>query len=447
MSLLKRSAVTLIFQLGGQAVTVLAGIALARSLGPAGKGVTAYAIVALALVTTFFNGQNQAIAYQFGRRRLGLPAVHRAMMTVFAWVVPVIIAVMLGIGFWVPSQIGLIPAAAALPFALYAQFSTQFFLVIGKQLTANIQTFASTVFYGLGVFVLMLYGRGGLTAALCIWVASIVFGASYSAYHLWPYFRGKKAYVRDQSSSSAALAETTQVHQEVVREHFLFSCRSGLSSFASFLNLRIDVFVVSFMLGAAELGVYTLAIATGEIMWKLAQAVVWSGMGRIASETPARSALLVAQMSRNLFTFQLIFAIIAYILAPTLITLVYGPAFAEAATTLRFLLPGLVLYTSDSVMGYFFSVQKGKPTLRLTVQCCSIVACAAITFLTIPRFSIIGAAIATSTTYVGVVAVMLYFFTKETGIRPLDMFVLQKDDFERYGALLKRFTKRSKLGG
>src|SRR5262249_55141162 len=147
MSLLKRSAETFVFQLGGQAVTVLAGIVLARSLGPAGKGVTAYAVVALALVTTFFNGQNQAIAYQFGRRRLSLQTVHRAMLHVFAFATPLCLAGMIGISLAFPSQRALLAAAAALPFALYAQFAAQFFLVIGRPRLSNLQTFGATLLY------------------------------------------------------------------------------------------------------------------------------------------------------------------------------------------------------------------------------------------------------------------------------------------------------------
>jgi len=220
-------------------------------------------------------------------------------------------------------------------------------------------------------------------------------------------------------------------------------CKSGFTSLASFLNLRIDVFIVSIMLGSAELGVYTLAIATGELMWKVAQAVVWSSLGRIASEPADRSAQLVAKVSRNIFTFQLIFGSIVFVLAPPLITIVYGSAFAETATALRYLLPGLMLYTVDSVMGYFFSVQQGKPTLRLMVQSASIVICATITMLTIHRLSIIGAAIATSVSYISVVIVMTILFTRATNIRVAEMFLLQRSDLDRYVQIIKKGLQKA----
>jgi O-antigen/teichoic acid export membrane protein len=438
MSLLKRSAVTLTFQLGGQAVTVLAGIALARSLGPAGKGVTAYAMVALALVTTYFSGQNQAIAYQFGRKRLGLHAVHRAMLHVFAMVAPFCVIIMAAIGWGFSSQRALIAAAIALPFALYTQFCAQFFLVIGRPMLSNLQGFGSTVLYGIGVLAFVLLGHGGTIAALSVWVASIVIGTAYSSYHILPYLQGRREYRRDQAEAAEPLLdEATLPHPEVVRDHLAFSYKSGLASLASYLNLRIDVFLVSVMLGAAELGTYTLAIATGELMWRVAQAVIWSALGRIASEPRERAAQLVAKLARNIFAFQLVAGTIAFVFAPPLITAIYGQAFAEAATALRFLLPGLMLYTVDGMMGYFFSVQEGKPTLRLAVQCSSIVVCALITVLTIHRFSIVGAAIATSVSYIGVVAVMTFLFTRATGVSVGELFLLQRSDIERYAGVIK----------
>jgi len=438
MTLLKRSAVTLVFQLGGQAVTVLAGVVLARRLGPAGKGITAYAMVALMLVSTFFGGQNQAIAYQFGRKRLSLPAVHRAMLQVFGVIAPFCALGMVAIGFGFPGQRALLAAALALPFALYAQFSAQFFVLIGRPILSNLQSFGITALYGLGVLAFVLLPHGGTFAALAAWVGSIAIGAGYSVFHLLPYLKGRRAYRRDQAESAEpTLAESALPHPEVVREHLAFSCSSGLTSLASFLNLRIDVFLVSVMLGAAELGIYTLAIATGELMWRVAQAVVWSALGRIASESRECSARLVAKLSRNIFAFQLLSGALVFVFAPSLITAIYGHRFAEAATTLRVLLPGLVLYTSEGTIGHFFCVQEGKPELRLGVQCSSIALCAVITMLTIHRLSIIGAAIATSVTYIGVVAVMTFLFTRATGVSVGELFLLQRSDIERYLGIVK----------
>ena len=444
-SLFKRSAVTLIFQLGAQAASVFIGIVLARTLGPAGKGTTAYAIVGLSIVTIFFSGQNQAIAYQFGRKRLSINAVHQAMLHIFCYAAPLCMAGMIVLAWLIPTQRALLAAAAALPFALYAQFSTQFFLIIGRPLIGNIQSLASTVIYALVLAPLLYWGHVGTTIALLIWVFSIIAGAIYSAVHLVPYLTGAKTYTRDAGNSvESPVAERSPQHKAVLREQFIFMSKSGFTSFAAYLNLRIDVLIVSVVLGAAELGIYTLAIATGEIMWKVAQSITWSALGRIASETPERSAQLVAKVTRNIFAFQMVLGTIIFIAAPPLIKFVYGPAFAETATTLRFLLPGLIVYPVDSVMGYFFSIQKGRPTFRLIVQSSSIALCAAVTLATIHRFSIIGAAIATSVSYLAVVVVMTMLFTRTTHVPIWEMFFLQRSDIERYARLLKKPFQRAK---
>jgi len=445
MSLFKRSAVTLVFQLGGQAASVLVGVVLARLLGPAGKGITAYAMVGLSLVTMFFNGQNEAIAYQFGRRRLSLGAVHRAMLHIFFWSAPICMIGMIALALLNPSQIALLAAAAALPFALYAQFATQFFMVIGRPLIANIQSLATTVLYALVVTPLLLWGHAGTTVALVVWVCSIAAGAVYSAVNLQPYLTGAKPVVRDRyrtdDDDTEEEPELSLEHHVVLREQFVFMSKAGFSSFASYLNLRIDVFIVSAVLGPAELGLYTLAIATGELMWKIAQAITWSALGRIASETPERSAEMVAKVTRNIFALQFVFGVVTFICAPPLIVFVYGQAFAETATALRYLLPGLIAYTMEGAIGYFFSVQKGKPTFRLMVQSASIVICAAVTLATIHRFSIVGAAVATSVSYLCVVIIMTVLFTRSTHVSVWELYILQRSDFERYGRLLSGMKK------
>jgi O-antigen/teichoic acid export membrane protein len=436
VSLLKRSAVSLLFQLGGQAAAVIVGVALARGLGPAGKGTTAYAMVTLSLVMTFFDGQCEAIAYQFGGRRLSFASVHRAMLRIFVVAAPLCMFVLVGLGLLVPSQRALIAAAVALPFALYSQLATQFFMVMGLMRNANLQALTPTLLYALVLSPLLLWGHAGVREALIIWVVSIVVGAAYGFACLRPYLLGRRPVVRDLPESSAEKRagelESEPEHRAVIREQFSFMTKAGLSSFASYLNLRVDVFIVSAMLGAGELGVYTLAIATGELMWKVGATVIWSVLGRIASESPERSAELVAKVTRNILAFNLVFATLVFIFAPPLITLIYGLPFARTATAMRLLMPGLTAYLIEAPIGYFFSVQKGRPTFRLMVQSAAVGICAVITFLTIPHFKIYGAAIATSVTYLFVAVVMTVLFTRSTKISVWELYVLQRSDIERY---------------
>jgi len=95
-------------------------------------------------------------------------------------------------------------------------------------------------------------------------------------------------------------------------------------------------------------------------------------------------------------------------------------------------MPGLTAYLIEAPIGYFFSVQKGRPTFRLMVQSASVAICAVITFLTIPHFKIYGAAIATSVTYLFVAVVMTVLFTRSTKISVWELYVLQRSDIERY---------------
>lgn len=420
-----------------QAVGILAGIVQARTLGPEGKSVLAYAAIGLSLVLTATEGLSAAVLTQTGRDKKSVHLVHAALRRVAVLLGIPMALVLLAVGIALPSQRPLIGAGLVVPFAVYVQGSQGILLAAGNARALIVQGAINTTLYGLILIPLLIFAHVSPEAALTLWALGWVVSAAYG------YVACRNV---DRSRFVPAVAELHDVVIEQIRR----GVRNGGAMFAGYLNLRIDVFIVSALLGAGQLGVYTLAIATGEQLWNLSQPVVWSTMDRVSGAPFADAAALVARLTRSVLVVELALALIFAAVGPPLMHLVYGRRFQESGIVLLLLLPGIAMYAVRALMGFFILVRLDRPMFLMLSQSASAAACAAISLTLLPRFGILGAATATSVTYCLLVVVQAAVFCRATGIEPVRLIVPTPEDLRwiecRARALLRtRLRKASSL--
>ena len=399
------------------------GIVLARYLGPAAKGYIAYAPVALELFVTAMNGIAQAVTFQYGRNGLPGGAVHRAMVRIVLIAsIPCALA-LAALALLVHSQHVLIAAAVALPFAMYTTAATGLLIAADRVSATNIQrTILASGFNAVTVAVVVLF-RADYHVVLVAWVASYAAAAIYSYVALRPF-------VTDGSLPT----------REMVREQLTFGTSSGIAQLAGYVNVRIDVIIVSFTLGAVALGLYTLAVGVAELLWQLSSPLCMAAFPRISNGDPKESAKFTARLIRHVLAIMLPIGIICFIAGPHVIGLVYGSAFAASGEALRWILPGVVAYAVEIPLGYFLMIRLARPWWIVAIQSASIVICAALTFATVHRYGITGAAAATSVTYVGVVAVKAVIFARATGTHIFAMVLVTRDDLRALRSIVQRLV-------
>lgn len=402
----------------------------ARELGPDGKGIIAYAVIALSMVLTATDGLSGAVLLQAGRDRRPLNRVHGAMLRVVCTISVPSVAVALSLGIVLPSQRPLIAAAAAIPFALYAQGARGILLAAGAAGAIAWQGSITTIFLSVALILALVAWHIDSYQALMMWFGAQALAAAYTA-----------TIIRRMIKRGVVVHDTTTpTLGELVREQFHFGMRTSAATLAGYVNLRIDVFLISALLGPRLLGIYTLAVSVGELLWSVSLPVVYAALERIAGDPFGDAAALAARLMRNVIALQVFFGVIAFIVGPRLLVLLYGPAFSEAGTVLRILLPGLVVYAVEAFLGYFILVQLQRPMLLFAIQTTSAVLCAGITLATLSRFGIIGAAAATSLTYLGVVAFKSVYFKRKTGIGFREQWLLSESDIR---AMFRRLPRMS----
>lgn len=384
--------------MGNQGLQIAAGIAISRLYGPSGKGVVTYAGIAILGVIAIADGLSSVIARQCGDDRSQGPAACAAALRLILIITAAIGGPLIALGAFVPAQRGLLYVGLALPFALYVQTMSGFHLIALRVERTNVASLvinAGAAAVMLAVAVLL---HPPIDVIMLIWTAGWVAGA---------------AIVRQGLGNLSADRHAVDL---LFASQIRFVLRSSSASLMTFLASRIDVFIVAATLSADALGIYTLALACGEMMWQVGRAMSWSAYGRVATAPFARAAELTAKITRMVLLVEMAAALIAFIAGPTVFTLVYGPAFAEAGPVLRYLVIGMALYAADSILTYFISVKVGKPGVILRVESVTLVVCTVGSLATVGRYGMLGPGIATSAAYLVSFAVKSVIFARATGM-------------------------------
>lgn len=420
-SVIGQTLMTFCTNSSGYVVAILTGIVVARVLGPAGKGIASYAALLLGLFTTFGLGLQSAIMYDCGRGKSQEVVFGTVLRLLGATMLP-IAALLIIIAIRYPQHASLVYVACALPFAVYCQTANAVFLLNNDVRTTAIQGLIPTLGVGLLTVPALTIFHGGLNAVLTIWSGMFFAAACFTLIRLNKYLPAFS--LRTDAGEARTLA--------------IFALKAGFTSLAGFLNLRIDIFVVSLLLDARTLGIYTLAVATGEMMWQVSRPLIWTMLGRIAKAERSHAIELTNRITRNILAVECALGAALFFLAPYAVQFVYGSAYAQSASVMRWLMPGLVIYATSGPLSYFVSIKMGKPSKPLLIQVSSVVLCAGISFLAIPRLNVFGAALATTVTYCCATIAVGAMYMRYSGSSLAAFTILQGEDLARFGRLAAR---------
>ncbi len=406
-----------------QIAMVLVGVLVARMFGPAGKGLLNYAGIAIVVATTLAEGVSGSIVYLLGQAGRDLGAVRRSTWLVIALPSLAGVVLYLALAALFPSQRALLFAGIAFPFALGGSALTGFMLAQHRIREINIANFIAqgggAAVAGVALLVLHLQ----LDAFMLIWVLA------YAASALFVVSRLGRAPLAALGASGPG--------PELRAAQARFALRAGSAALAGFLALRIDVVIVSAAFDAAMLGIYTLALAAGELMWQLGRSISLASFGRLASADRARAADLTTRTTRMLVAFQAIVALALFVAGPYLIVLVYGPEFKAAGGLLRLLTLGMFFYCIDAPLVYYLNAFEGRPGLVFKIDVAVLVVSASCAAFLAAHIGILGVIIAMTFGYAVSLGAKLYACVRFSHV-PLGRYLfLTRDDL---GAIASAFN-------
>jgi len=307
------------------------GIALARTLGPTGRGILTAAMLFGALIVSIGGlGIGEALVYRSGRAGNGKsPALVTALYMGAAQSVVLILVGWIIVPFLLrgrphPTADLALAYLAIIPLYLLSQYPLAILQGRLRLVEFNLVRASTPIFYTAALFLLWRLGAMTVQRALIASLAS--FGVA-SALAL-----GASARF---STWRASVAEAHQLVGYGVRSH--------IGNLAVIIGAQLDVLVLTASVSASNLGYYAVAISAagiGSLIPTAASIVLFPTFANQSGEA----------VRRTLARFLLWGLGGAFVLGPVLVLLVpwavvpvYGPAFAAAAAISQILVPGFLL--------------------------------------------------------------------------------------------------------
>ncbi|MEM3036180.1 MAG: polysaccharide biosynthesis C-terminal domain-containing protein, partial [Thermoplasmata archaeon] len=184
----------------------------------------------------------------------------------------------------------------------------------------------------------------------------------------------------------------------VIHKTLSYGMKGHIGNVLQYLNYRFDMFLVNYFLGAASVGIYSISVAVAELIWYFPNSVGFVIFPKAASTKPEIMNNFTPRVFRITLGINTLGAMGLILLGKTLIAFVYSPAFLPAYIPMITILPGVVLLGSAKVLTNEIA-GRGYPHYNSINSGFSLVLTVILDIILIPKYHIIGAALASSISY------------------------------------------------
>jgi len=382
-------------------LALVAGILIARALGPAGRG-RYHLPVTLATLAVLVGswGLDQA-----QRRSLGSGTATRDELVATALAAGAGLGTAAALAAWAlfswnPGLLfdGVRPAdmaivAVMIPPQVHCRLLNSL-LVLGDRLRASnaVRILAAAVQTTIAV---CLAGFGLLTveAVLVLYAATnlLLWGSTAAAVRGF----GRVRHVA-WSTVRTELWVGTQLQPAIVLAH---------------LNLRADVFFVAWYASLHEVGLYAVAVTVSELVWLPTDAVASAVAARQTTAPAAEAVDATMRAVRMSLVVGLLVALALAIAAPAIVGLLYGAAFRPAVPAVWALLAASVAMAVWRPIGGAL-LRLAPPHVQSVIAGVALLVNVGLNVLLIPRIGIVGAGLASVASYVAGATLAAGFFLR-----------------------------------
>jgi O-antigen/teichoic acid export membrane protein len=219
--------------------------------------------------------------------------------------------------------------------------------------------------------------------------------------------------------------------------------RGQFGTLATLVSYRLDVFVVNYFLGPAQVGLYALGVVISESLWQVPNAAALALLPRTARTLDQKSTEFTCAVLRQVCLIACLLGLLLALSAPFLIPWIFGSRFAPSVQVIWWILPGTLALSLSKVMSADITA-RGKPEFNSYVAIMGGIATVVLDFAFIPRMGIQGAALASSIAYLLEGIVLGFVLRRQLGISWRSMLLPSGGEFAAYSGLWQAL--RSRLG-
>ena len=189
--------------------------------------------------------------------------------------------------------------------------------------------------------------------------------------------------------------------------------RAAGINWLSYLHLRVDQFMVEWLLGARDLGLYAVAVAFGEVTNQV-PGMIGAVVFPITAGEPDKAKAARDSVRRTLWLMAAAAVVVTPvgIFASKLIHVLYGDAFLGAELLLRVYLPAVVFLSGVLVLNHHVSAL-GYPPFQALTTALGCILNVVLNLWFLPRIGVVGASLASSISYAFWFAMLLGYVWRE----------------------------------
>ena len=226
---------------------------------------------------------------------------------------------------------------------------------------------------------------------------------------------------------------------QLMRRVVTFGTMTGLVAFMGILNARAGQLLVIWLDSRTAAGLYASAAALSEGALFFATAVSTASFARIGSLERQEAATLTARTVRHALVLSLPAAAMLFVLAPWVITVLFGTRYEDAGLSLRILTVGAAVAAPRVLLGNYFIVQLGRPHLIFGVSLAASVLNIVLGLILIPQAGYAGAAVAASVSYCLATIVTVALFLATSEVPANELWRVTTADIALYVRLARQF--------
>jgi O-antigen/teichoic acid export membrane protein len=305
---------------------------------------------------------------------------------------------------------------------LYLTVQNGLFLLLGT--TQNRLYNMSTVLQSLlqtGIFlILFAIGNNGLHSAVSSTIAALLGTTFFIHYRLL----GKVSF------------KFILFDKEFLKR-FQYGIKTWFSSIITFLNFRIDFFMVQSILKSYDAGCYSVATMMAEILWFVPDAVstiLFPVASRMQDHENSKFGEAVCR-----HTIILSMLLCFPVLSAGILLFLFVPKYSLSLLPFLVLFPGVIVFNVSKVLSTLI-ISKGKVAITNIGSLILLFINISGNFYLIPRFGMAGAAFSSTFAYFIGTLIAVWYYSKISNSKPFDFLLPRMSDLRLLtGLILKKF--------
>lgn len=400
---------TLVFKGLSTPLSLVLVVVQSRFLHPSGRGSFVLAVLSVTILSRLLGQLGYAVTHRMQQRGASLRRlVHGAFAIAVLLGALGMAAVVawgrfehgVGVGVAVVAACGLVPN-------IVWQSISGVLLGLGRVRLWNVIQTLPPLLTFVAMLVIVVGLEGGVEGAVLAWTIAHVLTAAF------------------------ALVATRNVWQPMPLARLLdlydrplarLALTMGAVQVVNLVAYRIELIVLDRERGVGGVGVYSITVQTGEMLWLIAGALAASVTAPAMQEDDREAASLIGRSGLKALGYTAGAAVVVGAVAPTLIPALLGHAFDGAARPLHFLLPGIAAYAPVTILVVYISVKRGRPHLSLAVSVLGMLVTLVAAVLLIPHHGAVGAAAASTLGYLAGAVLSWMFLLRLARERPTGPF-------------------------